>query len=102
MYMYIPEDVFCSFQCPIVQLQYKLVLEFYLTTNSLDEPLSFSIDIDILEPVNLRRSRKLQQLAETVSPAVAMDRKTQFLSMLHTCLEAKLSRIPYVEIDSTS
>lgn len=77
------------------------MLEFYLSSNSMDEPLSFSIDIEILEQVNLRRSRKLQRIAEAMTASVAMDKKTQFLSMLHTCLEAKLSRIPYVEVDST-
>jgi hypothetical protein len=101
LYIYVPEDSFCSFSCPLVKVEYKLVLEFYLSSNSMDEPLSFSIDIEILEQVNLRRSRKLQRIAEAMTASVAMDKKTQFLSMLHTCLEAKLSRIPYVEVDST-
>lgn len=66
----------------------------------MDEPLSFAIDIEVQEQANLRRSRKLQQITESMSPSIAVDRKTQFLSMLHTCLEAKVSRVPFVEIEA--
>jgi hypothetical protein len=99
MLMYIPEESFCTFHCACAMVEYKLLLEFFLAPDSTVEPLSFTIDLEVVTQVNVRRLRHPMQIGETGTPA--MDRKAQYLSMLHTCLEARNSRIPYIDIENT-
>ena len=80
-------------------VEYKLLLEFFLAPDSTVEPLSFTIDLEVVTQVNVRRLRHPMQIGETGTPA--MDRKAQYLSMLHTCLEARNSRIPYIDLENT-
>lgn len=98
----VPEGITSSFSSAALCLQYKLQLEFFLSDKDTDEPLSFAIDLEMyggrssLEDSFLKMSTSIMESANKGTPETA-DHRTEYLAMLHRCLESNSIRIPIVE-----
>lgn len=100
----VPEGISSSFSSAALRLEYKLQLEFFLSDQDTDEPLSFAINIEMLsirsslEDSFLKMSAAIVENANKGSPETA-DQRTEYLAMLHRCLDSNSTRVPFVEVD---
>jgi hypothetical protein len=88
---FIPKQLPSSFKLPIVKVEYKLKMEFYLSAKQEIEPMSFDVPIELYHQWNKVTLRQLEEDEENCIP---------YANLVQLAMESHLLLTPIVELVS--